>query len=123
MELPENQVNRRAFLKAGAVASTAVVLSNVSTASAGVVGEKKIKLGLDNFSVRALKWKADALIDYAIQLRTDSLFLTDLDCFESFENSYLEGLRKKAADHDLQIHLGSWSICPTSKAFRNTWGT
>lgn len=126
MESPTNQLNRRSFLKTAALATTAIAASHLTapqSAAAGVVGDKKIKLGLDNFSVRALKWKADALIDYAIQLRTDSLFLTDLDCFESFEDSYLERLRKKAADHDLQIHLGSWSICPTSKVFRKSWGT
>ncbi len=123
MESSENQVNRRAFLKTAAVATTALALSDISTPATGVVGDRKIKLGLDNFSVRALKWKADALIDYAVQLRTDSLFITDLDAFESFDEKYLEGLRKKAADKDLQIHLGSWSICPTSKAFRKNWGT
>jgi 3-oxoisoapionate decarboxylase len=70
-----------------------------------------------------MKWKADALIDYAVSLKTDSLFITDLDAFESFDESYLTGLRKKAADQGLQIHLGTWSICPTSKSFKNKWGT
>jgi sugar phosphate isomerase/epimerase len=70
-----------------------------------------------------MKWKADALIDYAAELKTDSLFITDLDAFESFEESYLTGLRKKGADKDLQIQLGSWSICPTSRTFRKNWGT
>jgi sugar phosphate isomerase/epimerase len=82
-----------------------------------------IKLGLDNFSVRALKWKAGQLIDYAAQLQTDSLFITDLDAFENFSDGYLGDLRKKAADLGLQIHLGTWSICPTSTSFKNTWGT
>jgi hypothetical protein len=68
-------------------------------------------------------WKAPQLIDYAVKLKTDSLFITDLDAFESFEDSYLKNLRAKAASHDLQIQLGTWSICPTSRAFRNKWGT
>jgi len=42
---------------------------------------------------------------------------------ESFEDGYLKDLRRRAADHALQIHLGTWSICPTSKAFKNKWGT
>jgi len=123
MQSPLNNQNRRTFLKTAATAAAALSLPNVRTSAAGVVGDKKIKLGLDNFSVRALKWKADALIDYAVQLRTDSLFITDLDSFESFEENYLNGLRQKAAEKDLQIQLGSWSICPTSKAFRKNWGT
>ncbi len=83
----------------------------------------KIKLGLDNFAVRAMGWKAPALIDYAVALKMDSLFITDLDAFESFDEPYLRGLKMKAANQGLQIQLGTWSICPTSKSFKNKWGT
>ncbi len=92
-------------------------------APANPVRNRGIKLGIDNFAVRALKWKAPALIDYAAKLKTDSLFITDLDAFESRDDAYLTDLRKKAADVGVQIQLGSWSICPTSKSFKNTWGT
>src|SRR5512144_933617 len=57
-----------------------------------------IKLGLDNFSVRAMAWKAPALIDYAAALKTDSLFISDLDALDSFEENYLKGLKSTAAD-------------------------
>lgn len=83
----------------------------------------QIKLGLDNFAVRAMKWKAAQLIDYAASLKTDSLFITDLDAFENFEPEYLGDLKKRAADHDLQIHVGTWSICPTSRSFKKNRGT
>ena len=81
------------------------------------------KLGLDNFSVRAMAWKAPALIDYAAALQTDSLFISDLDALENFEENYLKGLTSTAADKGLQIHLGTWSICPTSTRFNKKWGT
>lgn len=84
---------------------------------------KRIKLGLDNFAVRAMKWKADQLIAYAASLKADTLFITDLHPLESFEDGYLKDLRKKAADQGIEIWLGSWSICPTSKAFNKEWGT
>src|SRR4030095_8009341 len=74
-------------------------------------------------AVRGMGWKAPALIDYAASLKTDSLFISDLDAFESFDEKYLAGLKSSAADKGLQIHVGTWSICPTSKAFRNKWGT
>ena len=32
-------------------------------------------------------------------------------------------MKAKAADLGIQIHAGTWSICPTSKAFKNKWGT
>src|SRR6185436_5555853 len=43
--------------------------------------------------------------------------------FEKFDDDYLKDIRKMAADKDLQIQLGSWSICPTSKSFKKDWGT
>ncbi|HEX7859022.1 MAG TPA: sugar phosphate isomerase/epimerase [Verrucomicrobiae bacterium] len=118
MESPQKIVNRRTFLKASAAATAALAVAPTSFAQ-----ERKIKLGIDNFAVRAMKWKADALIDYAAQLKTDSLFITDFNAFENFEDNYLTGLRKKADDKGLDIQLGTWSICPTSKSFKKDWGT
>jgi sugar phosphate isomerase/epimerase len=113
---------RRDFFKATA-AATAALAASPGTALRAENSPGGIKLGMDNFAVRALHWKADQLIDYAAQLKTDSLFITDLDAFASFDEAYLKGLRQKAAERDLQIQLGTWSICPTSKAFKNKWGT
>jgi sugar phosphate isomerase/epimerase len=116
---------RRSFLKTVAATSAGLAVGGASWAqqSARDLPTTKIKLGLDNFAVRAMGWKAPALIDYAVALKTDSLFITDLDAFESFDETYLHGLRRKAADQGLQIQLGTWSICPTSKSFKNKWGT
>ena len=80
-------------------------------------------LGLDNFSVRAMGWKAPQLVDYAAALGCDSLFITDLDAFESLDDAALEAIRQQAAAKHLRIQLGTWSIDPTSKAFRPKWGS
>jgi len=112
--------SRREFAKtlAWAGAGCAAGLAALSQGA-----RRHIKLGLDNFAVRAMGWKAGALIDYAALLKTDSLFISDLDALESFEDKYLAGLKAKAADHGIQLFLGSWSICPTSRTFKNKWGT
>lgn len=121
MKTNQSNFTRRDFLKTASAAATAVSFPGVPSARAA---EKQgVKLGIDNFAVRAMKWKADALIDYAAELKTDSLFITDLDAFENFEAAYLRDLRRKAADKGLQIQLGTWSICPTSRTFNNKWGT
>ena len=117
-------LTRRRFLIASVAVGSGVAAGLPALAQDVIkAAPPKIKLGLDNFSVRAMKWNASQLIDYAVALKTDSLFITDLDAFESFEEPYLTGLRKKAEDNGLQIHLGTWSICPTSKSFRNSRGT
>jgi sugar phosphate isomerase/epimerase len=116
---------RRSFLKTVASTSAGLAAAGISAGQESVRTQPatKIKLGLDNFAVRAMGWKAPALIDYAVSLKTDSLFITDLDAFESFEEKYLGDLKSKAADQGLQIQAGTWSICPTSRSFRNKWGT
>jgi len=86
-------------------------------------GRAGVKLGLDNFAVRAMNWKAPALLDYAAGLKLDSILISDLDAFESLEEKPLAEVKAKARDLGVQIHVGTWSICPTSKAFKNKWGT
>src|ERR1043165_9300605 len=90
---------RRAFLRSAVSAGAALAVLPVAaaeSASPTPVRKRNIKLGLHNFSVRALGWKAGQLIDYAASLQTDSLFITDLNAFENFEDDYLADLRRKA---------------------------
>ncbi|MEA3210944.1 MAG: 3-oxoisoapionate decarboxylase [Chthoniobacter sp.] len=83
----------------------------------------KIKLGMDNFAVRAMGWKAAQLLDYAASLKLDSILISDLDAYDSLEDAPLREVKKKADDLGVELFAGSWSICPTSKRFKNTWGT
>ena len=49
----------------------------------------KLKLGFDNYSIRALDWKAPQLLDYAASLRLDTVLFSDLDVYESFSDGYV----------------------------------
>ncbi|HEX4121305.1 MAG TPA: sugar phosphate isomerase/epimerase [Verrucomicrobiae bacterium] len=118
-----HQSNRRTFIKTVAATGAGLALAEKSPRAEETTPRGKTRLGFDNYSVRAMKWNASQLIDYAASLRLDSLFLTDLDVYESFEESYLRDLKKKADDNGMVIYAGSWSICPTSKYFKNKWGT
>ena len=111
-------VSRREFGKAIALAATGVGLGASAQSQT-----RRTSLGLDNFAVRGMGWKAPRLIEYAASLKTDSLFISDLDALEQHTDAYLKDIRTQASERGLQIHLGTWSICPTSKSFRNKWGT
>jgi len=115
--------DRRTFLKAILTASAGFALPGALPAREAAATEGKIRLGFDNFSVRAMNWKAPALLDYAASLKLDSILISDLDAYESFEDDYLKKVKAKAADLGIQIHAGTWSICPTSKFFKDKWGT
>jgi sugar phosphate isomerase/epimerase len=116
-------VARRSFLRTlagGAAASLATPLFSQEKAA---TAPAKIKLGIDNFSVRAMGWKAPQLIEYAASLKVDTLFISDLDAFESLEDAALREVKSKADAAGLALYLGSWSICPTAVRFKANWGT
>ncbi len=114
-------MKRRNFLQGAAIGAPLIAGGQAWANKLEV--HRKLALGYDNFAVRAMKWKAPALIDYAARLKCDTLFITDFGPFEKMDDSYLKDLRKKGEDAGVKILLGSWSICPTSKKFRDTWGT
>jgi sugar phosphate isomerase/epimerase len=119
------QGDRRTFLKTVTAAGTGLALTGLSASGQNkrIMAEKKLRLGFDNFSIRAMQWKAPALLDYAASLKLDSILISDLDALGSLEEPKLREIRSKAQDLGIMIHAGTWSICPTSKFFKNKWGT
>lgn len=85
--------------------------------------KKKLLLGYDNFALRAMGWKAKALIDHAVKLRVDTLFITDLDALGSLGEDHLKNVKCYADEAGIKLFLGTWSICPSSTSFKDQWGT
>jgi 3-oxoisoapionate decarboxylase len=108
--------SRRSFLATIASAAAAAPLS----AQAGT--KPRIKVGYDNFAVRAMGWKGAQLLDYGAKLKCDTVLISDLDSFGPLDDASLAELKKKADDLGLEIYAGGWSICPTSKSFRSNHG-
>jgi sugar phosphate isomerase/epimerase len=108
--------DRRLFLQSLAAASLAAPVCRAEAA-------RKIKVGLDNFAVRAMGWRAPQLLDFAASLKCDTLLISDLPALESLDDGYLRDVKAKADGLGLEIYLGSWSICPTSVRFKKDWGT
>jgi sugar phosphate isomerase/epimerase len=104
--------SRRAFLQTAALAIGSAALAPAQTA------KPKIKVGYDNFSVRAMGWKAPELLGFAVKMKCDTLFISDLDAFGSLDDASLRDVRKRADDAGIALYAGGWSICPTSKS----WG-
>ena len=104
-------MNRRSFLAAAACAGASLTLPLAAQAAEDPPApKKKIKLGLDNFAVRAMNWKAPALLDYAASLKLDSILISDLDAFENHEVAYLREIKAKADSLGVGIHVGSMSL-------------
>lgn len=106
---------REFFLQSAAIGLAASAIANVAAYAAPASG---VPLGLDNFSLRAFGWKAPQLLDYSESQKLDSLFISDLDAFESRDDKYLHSIRDKAKELGIELHLGTWSICPSSNTYR-----
>src|SRR6185503_8553216 len=91
-------------------------------ALAGAPLKKRLKLGFDNYAIRALGWKAPQLLDYAAELRLDAILLSDPDVFESYSGRYLREIRTRADDLGIEVQVGMLSICPSSVLFNRSRG-
>src|SRR5687767_2637352 len=99
-------LSRRAFVQGLAgLATAALSHSPLRGEEPPSPAKGKIRLGLDNFAVRGMGWKAPALIEYAASLKLDSLFISDLDAFESLEDADLKKVRAQAEDAGLALHV------------------
>src|SRR3990172_5222568 len=112
----------------GMIAAAGTLASGVGEVGATAeetkpTGKRGINLGFDNFSIRAFKWNASQVLDYAAKVGVDSILLSNLEVYESFDESYLKGLRDEAAGLGVKIQAGTVSICPTSETFNTKYGT
>ena len=114
-------LSRRRFLASlGALSATSFI---VPARGNCLAAPRNLKLGFDNFSIRAFDWKASRLIEYAASLKVDTLLLSDLDVYESLDEDYLKQIRAQADRAGIELQAGTASICPTSKSFSaKKWG-
>jgi len=110
-------MDRRNFVKAGAALAGATALSSCANE------KQRLKLGFDNFSIRAMKWKAPKLLEYAASQNVDTILFSDLHVYENHEESYLKEIKAQADQLGIEIQAGTGGICPTSKSFKDTFGT
>src|SRR5262249_27661963 len=118
--------SRRQFVKSLAVAGAAT-MTDISMTDAPSFAQtpkrRNIKLGFDNFSIRAMGWKAPQLLDYAAKLKVDTALFSDLDVYENHSEAYLKDVKKKADDLGIEVLVGTGSICPSAKSFNAKYGT
>ena len=116
---PPSLLSRRNFTKSIACLAGATI----PTLSAKETNSDRLLLGFDNFSIRALGWKAPRLIEYATKHQVDALLFSDLDVYESHDMGYLKEIRQEVKKQKIVLHAGTGGICPTSKSFKDKYGS
>ena len=88
-----------------------------ASAASAAANDAPIKLGFDTYSLRAFKWKATQLVEYAAGLKLDTIQISSLNDFESLDPAYLQRVKDLAARHNMTLDGGTGCICPSSKSF------
>jgi sugar phosphate isomerase/epimerase len=104
-------MHRRTFIQAAAG------LGAAAGSSSGATAAVPIRLGFDNYSIRAFRWKAIQLLDYAASLKLDTLQISGLDDYESLEGDHLARVLDHAAKVGIAIDGGMGCICPLSTSW------
>ena len=111
-------VKRRTFNKT----ILGLATTGIANLAANESSKRKLLLGFDNFSIRALEWKAPKLIEYATRHKVDALLFSDLNVYDSFDNGYLREIGQEVKKQNIILHAGTGGICPTSRSFKDKHG-
>lgn len=86
-----------------------------------------VRLGVDTYTLRALRWKAFEMLDYASKTGLDSVQFSELPHLgtmeEAQDESYLKRVRAHAEKLGIKIEAGTWGVCPTNPGFNRKYGT
>lgn len=127
MPKPVSCLSRRDLLKSTSLAAASLAAPTLAWSQPRPPVDAEttppIKLGFDNFSIRALGWKASQLLDYAAKLRIDTVLFSDLDVYESHGEVQLKEVRAKALHLGIELQVGTGSVCPSAKRFSSRFGT
>ena len=76
-----------------------------------------VKLGFDTYSLRAFGWKIPRFLEYAASQKLDTIQISSMSDYESYEPAYLQKVRDDAARYRLTLDAGMGCICPISKSY------
>src|SRR5450755_3810304 len=105
-------MRRRTFLQA-----TVAGLAARCASAGGDVSTAPIRLGFDSYSIRAFHWKAIQLLDYAANLKLDTIQISGLEDYESLEPDHLARVKEHAAKVGIAIDGGMGCVCPLSTSW------
>jgi sugar phosphate isomerase/epimerase len=93
------------------------ILLSLGTAAPALAQAGRIKLGLDCYSIRSLRWKAERLIQYSVEQRLDQIQLSIPGDLESLEPAYLSRVRDAARNDGLVLEGAIGSVVQSSQAW------
>jgi sugar phosphate isomerase/epimerase len=109
-------MTRRTMLAAGAAA-----IAGRAAAAADEV--RKVKFGLDLFSLRSQGWTPFQYLDFAARWGVQVVHFSEVRFLGGLEEQNLKAVRAHAEKLGIEVEIGMLSICPTSTIFDKSKGT
>lgn len=120
-------MNRRDFTTKIALAGLTLPVALKSQASEVLINmpniNPKVPLGMDAHSVSLMRWKARQLMDYAIELKMESILFNGLTYFDSLEEVYLEDLHRLLENNNMRFYFGVGGLSVNSPSFSTRFGS
>ena len=87
----------------------------------------RLRLGMDSYTVRASRWDAIQTLDYAARIGLDAVQFSEFPHIarpmeKATDEGFLKQVRAHAERLGIHIEMGTWGVCPTSRAFQPKWG-
>ncbi len=116
------QPSRRVFL-----ASLASAMARTSAWAARSGEPIRLRLGIDTYTLRALRWKAIEMLDYVSKTHLEVVQFSEWPHLGTLEqvrdDSYLKSVRAHADKLGIGIDMGTWTVCPSNPRFPSEYGT
>ena len=85
-------------------------------------------LGIDSYTLRAWKWDAIQTLDYCAAQRLNNIQFSEFPHLaptmeQATSEAFLKQVRAHAQRLGIRLEMGTWGVCPTSRAFRASYGT
>lgn len=113
-------LNRREFVAISAASAVGAASTQTGLAQSP---ERKLRLGIDLFSLRNEKWTAFQFLDYCASQKVQVVHFSEIRFLGSLAPNHLVEVRDHARSLGLQLEIGMKSICPSSKMFEPAQGT
>lgn len=120
-------MNRRDFTTKIALGGIALPVALKSEASELLVKmpniNSKVPLGMDAHSVSLMRWKARQLMDYAIELKMESVLFNSLTYFDNLEEAYLKDLHRLLENNNMRFYFGVGGLSVNSPSYSTRFGS
>ena len=103
------------------------LLAGALLARVAAAAPLRLRLGVDSYTLRAWRWDAIQLLDYAARIGLEAVQFSELPHVarpmeKATDESFLKQVRAHAERLGIRLEMGTWGVCPTSRAFQPKYG-